>query len=171
MELKNKIEAILFLAEKPIEIKGLQMFFEKTKNEILKILKELKKEKLKTGINIKLEKYNVEMITNPKCGEVILNFFNKKEKPKKLTKASLETLAIIAYNQPVTKLVIENIRGVKVDKTLSTLEERELIRVCGKKETIGSPNLYEVTEEFLSYMEINEINELPKYNEVKNGKS
>jgi segregation and condensation protein B len=74
-------------------------------------------------------------------------------------------------NIAIKKLLMENIRGVKVDKTLSTLEERELIRICGKKETIGSPNLYEVTEEFLSYMEINELNELPKYNEVGNGKS
>ncbi|OQY09148.1 MAG: SMC-Scp complex subunit ScpB [Fusobacteriia bacterium 4572_132] len=166
MKLKNKIEAILFLSKNPIEIKEFELFFKKTKSEIHKILKELKEEKRNTGINIKLNKETVEIITNPKYGEVLAKFFNKKEKPKKLTTAALETLAIIAYNQPVTKLTMENIRGVNVDKTLSTLEERDLIRVCGKKETIGSPNLYEVTEEFLSYMEIKAIDELPKYNEV-----
>lgn len=164
--MKNKIEAILFLSGRPVEIKELQIFFNKTKNEILKILKELKEEKSTTGINIKINLENVEIITNPKYGEELAKFFNKKEKPKKLTTAALETLAIIAYNQPVTKLTMENIRGVKVDKTISTLEERELIRICGKKETIGNPNLYEVTEEFLSYMEINTLEELPKYNEV-----
>ena len=101
------------------------------------------------------------------CGEIINDFFQQESKPKKLSGAALETLSIIAYRQPITKGEIEAIRGVSVDRIIQNLEEKKFVRVCGKKEAVGRPNLYEVTDKFLSYIGIRSIEELPNYFEVK----
>ncbi|MGL4954750.1 MAG: SMC-Scp complex subunit ScpB, partial [Cetobacterium sp.] len=87
--------------------------------------------------------------------------------PKKLSNAGLETLSIIAYRQPITKSEIEAVRGVSTDRVIQTLEERKFVRVCGKKEAIGKPNLYKVTDKFLSYLGISTVEELPQYEIMK----
>lgn len=167
MDLINKIEAILFISGKAMELAELSIFFNIKEDVLMEYIKKLKELRSETGINIKILNNNfVQLTTNALYGEDIHNFFQRQEKPKKLTKASLETLTIIAYKQPVTKLDIESIRGVNVDKVVSTLEEKKLIRICGKKNAIGSPNLYEVTDNFLAYINIKTIKELPNYKEV-----
>lgn len=167
MELKNKIEAILFLGGDDLKIKELSKFFAIPVENIIKILEELKEDRVDTGINIEITGEVVNLVTNPRYGEVINNFFEQETKPKKLSGAALETLSIIAYRQPVTKSEIEAIRGVAVDRIIQSLEEKKFIRVCGKKESIGRPNLYEVTPKFLGYIGIKSIEELPNYKEVK----
>lgn len=82
-------------------------------------------------------------------------------KKTKLSQASLETLAIIAYNQPITRLEIEEVRGVKSDRPVQTLLSRGLIEEAGKKDTIGRPYLYKTTLEFLTYFGLKSIEELP----------
>ena len=82
-------------------------------------------------------------------------------KKNKLSQASLETLAIIAYNQPLTRLEIEEVRGVKSDRPVQTLLSRGLIEEAGKKDTIGRPHLYKTTLEFLTYFGLKSIEELP----------
>ena len=107
-------------------------------------------------------------------GEVITNFFEQEKKPRKLSSSTLETLSIIAYNQPITKSEVEAIRGVSVDSIIYTMENKKFIRVCGKKDSIGKPNLYEVTDKFLGYLGIDSVDELPNYYEIKeklNGKN
>lgn len=78
-----------------------------------------------------------------------------------LSRAALETLSIIAYKQPITRVEIEDIRGVKSDRAISTLVEKGLIKECGKKNVIGRPNLYATTDEFLRHFEFSSLNELP----------
>ncbi len=171
MELINKIEAILFISGKSVNIRDIALTFGMSFEEIKNAVIEMEKLKRDSGLNIKIfEDDTVQMITNPYYGKSVSEFFTPEAKPKKLTKAALETLAITAYNQPVTKGEIESIRGVNVEKVLATLEEKNLIEICGKKNTIGTPNLYRVTDEFLSYFGIKEVGELPEYKEVSIGK-
>jgi len=85
---------------------------------------------------------------------------------KKLSQAAIETLAIIAYQQPVTKLEIEQIRGVNCDYTIQKLLEKELIVISGKAETVGKPIIYSTSPFFMDYFGINSINELPQIKEL-----
>lgn len=167
MGLKTQIEAILLLGGEETKIKDISKFFNISLEQTLSILQELKKERKGTGINIELHEELVYLVTNPICGEIVNKYFQQESKPKKLTTASLETLSIIAYNQPMTKTEIESIRGVSVDRIIQNLEEKRFIRVCGKKESIGRPNLYEITEKFLGYLGIDSVEELPNYFEIK----
>jgi len=167
MEIFEKIEAILFLAENDLSISELASFFSRSDEEMKKILLELQEKMANRGINLIIEREEVYLSTNPLCGETVHNFFYRETKPKKLSKAALETISIIAYRQPVTRADVEAIRGVNVDGVFYSLENKNLIRVCGKKETMGKPNLYEVTESFLKYFNIEKVEELPNYHEVK----
>ncbi|NLC50815.1 MAG: SMC-Scp complex subunit ScpB, partial [Firmicutes bacterium] len=85
----------------------------------------------------------------------------EKETSTSLSRAALETLAIIAYKQPITRVEIEAIRGVRVDKILENLLKRQLIKVVGRKEGLGRPLLYGVTEGFLKYFGLNSLDDLP----------
>ncbi len=170
MDLKNKIEVLLFVAGEALDIKELEKFFNIENAQIIEKLCEMQEEFSNRGLIIKIfDNKKVQLMSNPKYGETIHKFFHPEAKPKKLTKAALETITIIAYKQPITKAEIEAIRGVNVEKVLSTLEEKDLVEICGKKNTIGSPNLYKVTDSFFAYIGIKSIEELPHYEEVKNG--
>ncbi len=170
MDLINKIEAILFLYGQELEVERLEKFFEVDREEIVKALGKLKANKENTGVNLKIKEGKVSLVTNPIYGEVLFNFFNPKAKPKKLSKAALETLTIIAYRQPVSKPDIERIRGVSVDGIISTLEEKELIECVGTKDGMGRAKQYMVTENFLKYLNIRKLEDLPNYKEVSNGR-
>lgn len=165
--IKEQIESILLLGGDEVKIKELSRFFSISMEKILVILEELKKERFNTGINIEINEEIVYLTTNPKCGEIVNLYFKQEAKPKKLSNAALETLSIIAYRQPITKSEIEAVRGVSTDKVLQTMEERGFVRVCGKKNSIGKPNLYEITDKFLGYLGILSVEELPKYDEMK----
>ncbi len=90
------------------------------------------------------------------------------EKPQRLGRATLETLAIVAYKQPVTKAEIESIRGVDCDAALNTLLARRLVKIAGRKETIGRPLLYATTPEFLETFGLKDLNDLPALQELTN---
>lgn len=169
MELMSKIEAILFLYGEELEVERLEKFFEVSRDEMVEALGKLKASKENTGINLKTKDGKVSLVTNPLYGEVLFNFFNPKAKPKKLSKAALETLTIIAYRQPVSKPDIERIRGVSVDGIISTLEEKELIECIGTQDGMGRAKQYMVTENFLKYLNIRTLEDLPNYKEVGNG--
>ena len=103
---------------------------------------------------MRIENGIISLVSNPMFGEDVKKFFNPELRIRKLTKSTMETLAIIAYKGPVTKLEIEQIRGVGAEKSLAALQEKKLIYISGKKKAIGTPNLYEVSEEFYSYLNI-----------------
>lgn len=167
MNIKEQIESILFLGGDNIAIKSLSNFYSLPIEDILKILEELKRERFNTGINLEIDEEIVRLITNPKCGEVLNRYFNQNLKPRKLSNAALEVLSIIAYRQPITRGEIESVRGVSSDRMIQMLEERQFIRVCGKKMSIGRPNLYEITDKFLGYLGVLSVEDLPRYEEMK----
>jgi len=95
-----------------------------------------------------------------------IGFMSSEKSKRRLSQAALETLAIIAYKQPITKPELETIRGVNSDYILNTLLEKKLITITGRAESIGRPLLYGTTEEFLKYFALNRISDLPKPREI-----
>ncbi|KDE62258.1 segregation and condensation protein B [Fusobacterium necrophorum] len=167
MGMKDELESILFLGGDENKIKDLAKFFSVSLEDMLKILEELKEDRKDSGICVEINADLVYLVTNPKNGEVIHQYFEQEVKPRKLSAAAMETLSIIAYRQPITKREIEKIRGVGVDRIVQTLEERNLVRVCGHRDSIGRPKLYEVSNKFLGYMGISSLEELPEYEKIK----
>jgi segregation and condensation protein B len=169
-DIKNKLEAILLLGGDEIKIGDLSKYFSLTNKEITDLLRDLKFERRHTGISLEIVGDNTFLTTNPLYGEDVSKFFERGYTPRKLSAAALETLSIIAYKQPITKGEISNIRrGMAVDGVMFSLLEKKFVRICGKKQGPGRPNLYEITDKFLGYLSINSVEELPNYQEVKNG--
>jgi len=168
---KSVIEALIFSAREPLtpkrirEILGEEEIKEKAVDEIVRALNE-EYEREKRGFRIFHLNGGYEFRTSPEFGRYIEELYNMK-KTFRLSKSVLETLAIIAYNQPVTRVEIEMIRSVNVSYILNKLLELELIKVMGQKETPGRPLLYGTTGKFLEYFGINSLDELPEISEVK----
>ncbi|MGL5965544.1 MAG: SMC-Scp complex subunit ScpB [Fusobacteriaceae bacterium] len=169
MEILKELEAIIFLSGDGVKIKDIMKNYSLDFFETVNFLTSLKENWKDRGINLKIDDETAYFITNPYCGEAVIRFFEKESKPKKLSGAALETVSIIAYRQPVTKSEIEAIRGVSTDRIIQNLEERKFINVCGRKESPGRPNLYQVTDNFLAYLGIDRVEQLPKYNEIRGG--
>ena len=155
------MEAIIFLAKEIVTVQELAQFYAMENFEMEEVLHSLREKRKNTGINLKIENGGVFLVSNPLFGFDVKRFFNPEMKLKKLSRSAMETLAIIAYKGPVTKAEIEQIRGAGADKTMANLLERKLIYISGKKKSIGTPNLYEVTEDFYSYLNIHGREELP----------
>ena len=160
-EIEEKVEAIIFLAKEIVTVQELAQFYTMEKFEMEEVLYNLREKRKNTGINLKIENGAVYLVSNPLFGFEVKRFFNPEMKLKKLSRSAMETLAIIAYKGPVTKAEIEQIRGAGADKTIANLLERKLIYISGKKKSIGTPNLYEVTQDFYSYLNIHGREELP----------
>jgi len=159
--IEEKLEAIIFLSKEMITIKELAQFYGMENFEMEEVLNNLREKRKNTGINLKIENGIVCLVSNPLFGSDVKRFFNPEMKLKKLSRSAMETLAIIAYKGPITKAEIEQIRSVGVDKTMSNLLERKLIYISGRKKTAGTPNLYEVTDDFYNYLNIRGKQELP----------
>lgn len=161
------IESFLFTFSEPIDIYELVSIFKinglnsnvKYVKNLLDILKKRYLEE-KSGLEI-LQLENKYQIVSKKSNFIYLEKIISPKKKKNLTQSAIETLAIIAYNQPTTKAFIEKIKGVKSDTTISKLIEANLIQECGRLDKIGRPILYKTTENFLKNMGISSINELP----------
>lgn len=165
--LEDRVETIVFLSKEQLTIEELAKFYEVELSKMEEILLNLKEKRKTSGINVKIENGIIMLVSNPLYGEDVKRFFNPEMKIKKLTRSTMETLAIIAYKGPITKMEIEQIRGVNVEKTMTNLLEKNLIYISGKKKTIGTPNLYEVTEDFYSYLNINGKEELPGFEQYE----
>jgi len=168
-ELKRIIEAILFVSEKSVTLAELKDVIEvNDPNLITEVINSIREdyETQDRGLRINEVAGGFRMATDPTLA-VWLNKLYKSRYTDKLTKPSLETLSIIAYKQPITKAEIEAIRGVNVDGVIKTLLERELIRIAGRRETIGRPILYGTTNQFLEYFGLNAIAELPNLAEFE----
>ena len=164
--LSNIVEGILFVAGNGVALKDIADKFE-VKVEDIKSAIEVLKEKYDddNGINIILYKDKAQLTSNPKYSEEISTVLNP-IKEKALTKAALETVAIVAYQQPITKLEIEQVRGVSSDYAIQLLLTHNLIEVVGRKDAVGKPLLFGTTDEFLKRFEIESLENLPKYEEL-----
>lgn len=164
--LKDIIEATLFVSGEGIDINAFAEKLEVTQNEVNKAVKELKK-KLSgdSGIHLIEYKNKIQLSSNPNYADQIASVLNP-IREKALTKACMETLSIIAYKQPITRLEIEEVRGVNCDYTVQVLLEHNLIEVVGRKDVIGKPLLFGTTEEFLKRFDLKDLTDLPNQEEI-----
>ncbi|NLM97265.1 MAG: SMC-Scp complex subunit ScpB [Halanaerobiaceae bacterium] len=159
------IEALIFASDEPVSIEELSRVLEVSAAEIQKTIEILEKRYQDESHGIFLKEYSggYLFVTKPGYSSIIKDMHNKKV--SRLSQAALETLAIIAYKQPVTRVEIEEIRGVKAEKTLLTLTKYGLIEEIGRKDTIGNPIVYGTTEEFLKHFDLRDLSNLPHIEE------
>ncbi|MFH1540986.1 MAG: SMC-Scp complex subunit ScpB [Elusimicrobiota bacterium] len=167
MELKKIIEALLFASQGPLKSETIAEISEKTPDEINQAISELKKEFVESQSPIQVVEIagGWQFSTKQDFAPFIKKLF-KKEITLKLSQSALETLAIIAYKQPITRAEIEQIRGVETSAVVKTLIEKNLVRICGKKNTVGAPFLHGTTQQFLIYFGLKSTDELPSLEEI-----
>jgi len=186
MELKFILEAILFSAQKPLSPAELRDVFakaaaeddadatvkglKKTKEaDMVAALEELAKEHKAAGRSYRLVCVagSWQFVTQPEYAPWLKALVGVKARPSRLSQPALETLAIIAYRQPMTRAEIEQIRGVSVDGTMQTLLERGLVEQSGRAEVVGRPALYSTTTAFLEYLGLKSLEDLPAADELR----
>lgn len=165
-EIAKIIEGVLFVAGEGVEIDVFKTRFDMNDREFNKCLDILKeKYNEKSGVNVITYKSKVQLCSNPDIVESISELLNP-IRERSLTKAAMETAAIIAYKQPITRTEVENIRGANSDYAIQLLQSNNLIEVVGRKDTVGKPLLFGTTENFLKRFELENIEQLPNYNEL-----
>lgn len=170
IHIKRSIESLLFAYGDSLSLKDIKAVIDSqiSITEYRSILEEMEleyKEEDRGFVILKMED-SYQLGTNPKYMNYLEKMFEPKKK-KTLTQASVETLAIIAYKQPVTKTEIENIRGVKCDKAINTLLEAGLIEEGGRLKKIGNPIIYKTSEEFLKRFGLSTLKDMPPIEQFK----
>ena len=162
-KLERQIEAILFSASEPLDIETIEQRV-KTSSDIKKILEKIKDNYKNRGINLVCIKNKWSFRTAENLSKLMSL---QKSTQKKLSKATIETLAIIVYHQPVTRSEIEEIRGVSfATNTLEILLELDWVRPAGRKDVPGKPIQYATTENFLNHFNIQKLSDLPTLDEL-----
>jgi segregation and condensation protein B len=162
------IEALLFSSDSPLSVKRIKVILEDTPTkEITHALKELKKKYDDNASALMIEEVaeGYQIFTRAAFEPYVKQLF-KTRSVSRLTQKALETLAIIAYKQPITKVEMESIRGVNVDGVVRTLLERNLITIKGREKAPGNPLLYGTTRYFLEYFGLKNLDALPKLKEL-----
>lgn len=173
--LLQHIESIIFVSDQPVKVQDILnvLNFDRPDNPILE-------EQLEEVLNLLIEKYTDEkfpfkidlvgggyqFLTKSAYYETTARYLNQKMK-RRLSRAAMETLAVIAYKQPVTRPEIESIRGVNCDYTIQKLMEKELVDIAGRSTDPGRPLLYVTSGYFMDYFGINSIKDLPKIKELE----
>jgi segregation and condensation protein B len=186
MELKFILESLLFSAQKPMSVKELRDLFAaaaiaEDATEVAKSLKKVKEddviaalEQLAADHEAAARSYRLacvagawQFVTQPEFSPWLKALIGVKNRPSRLSQAALETLAIIAYRQPVTRAEVEQVRGVNVDGTMQTILERGLVEQSGRAEVVGRPALYSTTPLFLEYFGLRGLEDLPAADELR----
>lgn len=170
---ENFIEALIFASDKSVSAEEIQQVLTELSEEQISIVEinalteQIRQKYQDLNLAIELVRLNggYQFLTRKEFYPVI-NQLQMQRSRKKLSQAALETLSIIAYKQPITKLEIEQIRGVNCDYTVQKLLEKELISIAGKSETVGKPLLYATSDIFMDYFGINSTGDLPKLSEL-----
>ncbi len=166
-EVKNIVESLIFVSEKPISAERIAQILGGDKRDVLPVIEELKEDYKERGIQIVKVSGGYQFRTRAKYSKWILRL--NRNKPIRFSKPAIETLAIIAYKQPITRKEIEGIRGVDVGNVLRSLMKMKLVKIMGRKEIPGRPFTYGVTREFLELFGLDSIKDLPdieEFNEV-----
>lgn len=158
--LSRALEAILFIAEGPVELSALAQATGATSSQVEAALAHLGEALHSRGLRLQLSRGRVQLVTAPEHAHWIERFLGL-DLSTKLSAAALETLAIIAFRQPITRAEIDAVRGVNSSGTLRTLIQRELVEEAGRLETVGNPYLYATTPPFLQYFGLTSLEELP----------
>ncbi len=172
VKIKSIIESLLVVSGEPLSIdeikSSLDQEWDISTQEITDLLEALKAEYASGnhGFQIMEIAGKLQFCTHPQNAEWVKRLLQVRNS-EGLSKPALETLAIIAYRQPITKVEIEGIRGVNADGVLKKLTDKGLIRTRGRKEVLGHPFLYGTTERFLEYFGLKSLNDLPQKEELK----
>ena len=186
MELKFILESLLFSAQKPLSPAELREIFASAAEQddadaTVKSLKKVKETELTTALEQLAQDHEAaarsyrlvcvagswQFVTQPEFAPWLKALVGVKARPSRLSQPALETLAIIAYRQPMTRAEIEQIRGVNVDGTMQTLMERGLVESVGRAEVVGRPTLYGTTTMFLEYFGLRGLEDLPAADELR----
>ncbi len=159
-QLKFALECMLFVSPQPLVVKHVAESLELDEMGVEQAIHELRLDYAERGLQIIRIAGGYQMCTRPEYADLISALL--KPERIRLSRAALETAAIVAYRQPVTQPEIESIRGVNSDAVLKTLLERNLIKQVGRRETVGRPILYATTDEFLNHFGLNDLSELPE---------
>lgn len=159
-KLKHVVECMLFVSSEPMSAKQIADTLEIEQDRVEDALASLE-EDLNCGHGVQLARVAgaFQLCTRPEFGDYCALILAPAK--RKLSKAALETLAVVAYRQPCTMPEIEAVRGVSVDGVMKTLSDRGLVREAGRKQAAGRPILYTTTQEFLEYFGLNDVSELP----------
>jgi len=164
--IKSIIESLLFLSDEPLNLDKIrEIFDEEDKPNIKEALLELKNELDETERGIIISEVAGAYQLRTLISNTQWIFRLTKAKPAKLSRASIETLSIVAYRQPITKQEVESIRGVDSGWTIKTLLEKNLVKIIGKKEEPGNPLIYATTKAFLEFFNLNTLDDLPTLRE------
>ena len=162
-ELAHVIEAILFVAGEPVNVKDVQRALDVTEDETRQAIDALDSDYSfhRRGITLKRFGEHIQLSTRAEYAPYVERLLQPIQK-QSLSQSALETLAIVAYRQPVTKLEMEAVRGVKCDYSVQSLVNKGLIEEVGRKEALGRPILYGTTDKFLSHFGLRTLDDLPK---------
>ncbi len=165
--LKEVIKAILFISGDGVEIDDIMQKLEIDKKTFTKAVEQIKQDfGENSGIQLIEYKNKIQLCSNPIYADIISTVLNP-VREKALTKAALETVAIIAYKQPITKLEIEEIRKINsADYAIQALLDNKMIEIVGRKDAVGKPYLFGTTDEFLKRFNLKSITDLPDYEQL-----
>jgi segregation and condensation protein B len=166
-DVKSIIEALIFASPEPVTLKALVKLLEtEPKEEIVAAIEALRRDYDRPGgLQMVEVAGGYQIVTRPELHEWVRRLFHERT-TQKLSVAALETLAVVAYKQPITAPEIAEIRGVNTAGVLGTLVERKLIKIVGRKAVVGRPFLYGTTREFLTRFGLNDITDLPKVEDM-----
>ena len=186
MELKFILESLLFSAQKPMSVKELRDLLTSAAtaedaDESAKPFKKIKDDDLTVALEEVAREHETaarsyrlacvagawQFVTQPEFSPWLKALVGVKNRPSRLSQAALETLAIIAYRQPVTRAEVESVRGVNVDGTMQTILERGLVEQSGRAEVVGRPALYSTTPLFLEYFGLRGLEDLPAADDLR----
>lgn len=166
-EVKAIVEALIFASPEPVTPKMLyKLLADEPKEDVAAAVEALKGDyEGRPGLQLVEVAGGYQIVTRPQLHEWVRRLFHERS-TQKLTVQGLETLAVIAYKQPITALEIGEIRGVNTSGVLSTLLERHLIKIVGRKNVVGRPFLYATTKEFLIRFGLKDLNDLPRIEDM-----
>ncbi|PIH05646.1 SMC-Scp complex subunit ScpB [Clostridium combesii] len=164
---KSIIESLLFMSGEPINIKDLATILNCKQDKVSSLLNEMNNSYVSKdrGIKILIHNRAVQLVTKPE-NSIYVEKLLKTNVRQSLSQAALETLSIIAYKQPITRVAIDEIRGVKSDRAIYTLLEKNIIKECGRLDVPGKPILYGTTEEFLKFFGLDSIEAIPNLEDL-----
>ncbi len=167
-KLTGALEAVLFAAGEPLSVAEIAAIMQLEKPQVWELLGNLSQVYEDEGRGLMLREVGggYQLVTKPEHYRMLSSMGKKKE--IKLTNAAMETLAIVAFKQPVTRAEMEAIRGVKVDGVVNNLLELDLVAEAGRKKTLGNPILYATTDKFLNVFGLSSLDELPRPDAVQN---
>jgi segregation and condensation protein B len=168
-KLKAVLEAIIYVTDEPLSLDQICIAIEQPRDRVIDLLEQLAAdyEKPERGLSIREIAGGFKMTTKPEHHEAVRRFVRNLNPPLKLSLPALETLAVIAYKQPITAPEIMEIRGVQGAGVLKTLLDRKLIGTAGRKQVVGKPILYKTTREFLVQFGLKDVGELPSLKEFQ----